>query len=82
MTAITSTALAGLGTNLVRIWGFDAATQRWRLYDPLTPHLSDLTFLVRGHGYWINVNTAQKFIYGGYSYDLQPGWNLVGWVAE
>jgi hypothetical protein len=82
MTAVPSKALASLGSNLVRIWGFDAATQRWQLYDPLTPSLSDLTFLLRGHGYWINVTMAQTLIYGGYSYPLQPGWNLIGWVVE
>ena len=82
MTSTPSIALAGLGTNLVLIWSYDSDTQRWRVYDPLIPSLSDLPFLVRGRGYWINVKTPQKLIYGGYSYDLQAGWNLIGWLAE
>jgi len=81
MTAVLSGLLTGLGTNLVRIWGFDAATQGWRLYDPTAPALSDLTSLVRGHGYWVKITTAQTLIVSGHSYNLQAGWNLIGWLG-
>ena len=35
--------LAPLGANLVRVWGFNAPTQKFQLYDPAAPRLSDLT---------------------------------------
>lgn len=76
-----STQLAPLITagNLVRVWGFDAATQGWDLYDPAVPAQSDLTVLTRGQGYWLNVNTATSIVINGFTYNLVAGWNLIGW---
>jgi hypothetical protein len=71
--------LAPLGANLVRVWGYEAATQKSQLYDPASALLSDLTLLKQGKGYWINVKAAQKVIMGSFEYDLSAGWNNIGW---
>jgi hypothetical protein len=74
-------ALAPLGANLVRTWGYNAATQKFQLYDPAAAPLSDLTALNRGGGYWINVKAAQTVTLGSGSYSLSAGWNLIGWLG-
>ena len=61
-----------------RVWGFDAPTQKWQLYDLSAPQISDLTYLEPKKGYWVKSN--------GYSqvpgYTLYQGWNLIGWQAS
>ena len=74
-------ALAPLGANLVRVWGYDSATQKFQLYDPAAALLSDLSALNRGAGYWINVKAGQSATLGTGSYSLNAGWNLVGWLG-
>jgi hypothetical protein len=81
VTVAPATALAPLGANLVRVWGFNAATQKFQLYDPAAALLSDLSALNRGGGYWINVKAAQTVTLGTGSYSLSAGWNLVGWLG-
>lgn len=75
-------SLSPLGSNLVRVWGFDAATQKFQLYDPAAASLSDLTKLKKGQGYWILVNQAQTVTLVNDSYNLSAGWNLIGWLGE
>jgi len=79
--AAPAAGLAPLGANLVLVWGYDAPTQKFQLYDPASALLSDLTVLSRGQGYWINVKAAQKVILGSFEYDLKAGWNLKGWLG-
>lgn len=74
-----ASVLAPLGDNLVRVWGFDAATQTWKLYDPAVPGLSDLSVLTAGQGYFIKVNAAQTLTVGTFQYNLVAGWNNIGW---
>jgi hypothetical protein len=76
-------ALAPLGANLVRTWGYNAATQKFQLYDadPAKALLNDLTALNRGQGYWVNVKAAQTVTLGSGSYSLSAGWNLIGWLG-
>jgi hypothetical protein len=71
------TQLAGINTQLVRVWGYSGGT--WYLYDPADVAGSDLTTLTSGAGYWIDVNAACTLVYGAYSYPLTAGWNLIGW---
>lgn len=73
--------LSPIGTNLVRVWGFNAATQKFQLYDPAAALLSDLTALNRSQGYWIHVKSAQTVTLGTSSYSLSVGWNLIGWLG-
>lgn len=77
----TAAALAPIATQLVRVWGFDAATQSWKLYDPSVPaELNSLPVLNKGGGYFINVKAATTIVTGGVTINLSPGWNLVGWL--
>lgn len=77
-----ATTLAPLGNNLVRVWGFTAATQSWHVYDPALAAISDLTELKRGQGYWIKVNTTTTPTLGTEVYTLVTGWNLIGWLGS
>jgi hypothetical protein len=81
LTVAPATALAPLGANLVRTWGYNAATQKFQLYDPAAALLSDLSALNRGAGYWINVKAAQTVTLGSGSFSLSAGWNLIGWLG-
>lgn len=73
-------ALTGIAGKYDRVWGYDSATQAWKLYDPAVPAVSDLTALERGKGYWVKAKEAVTLIYGGNSYSLAKGWNLIGWL--
>jgi hypothetical protein len=75
--ATVQTILAGISGKVVRVWGYDAGT--WKMYDPADAAGSTLTTLTAGKGYWINASEAVTLIYGGYSYALSAGWNLIGW---
>jgi len=66
-----------IASQLVRIWGFSGGT--WSMYDPADAAGSNLATLTPGSGYWINANAACTLVYGGYSYALSSGWNLIGW---
>ncbi len=79
--ATIATALAPIAAQLVRVWGFDAASQSWKLYDPSVPaELNTLSALVRGSGYFINVKAATTITTAsGNTVPLSPGWQILGW---
>jgi len=82
-TTVTS-VLAPLGTNLVRVWGYNPTAQLFELYDPAAagiPGANDLEALTKGRGYWIRVTSDQTLVVGVNSYDLVAGWNLIGWLG-
>ena len=80
--AITvATALKSIEAKYEKVWGFDAATQSWKVYDPAAPEVSDLASLEQGKGYWIKVSEDCTLIYGGNTYNLKAGWNLIGWLG-
>jgi hypothetical protein len=60
-------------------WGFDARSQRFLLFDPANPVLSDLVLLEPGKGYWLRLSRNTQFTYQGGNVPLYEGWNLVGW---
>ena len=64
---------------LLSAWAYDAARQAWVLFDPARPTVSDLEFLERGHGYWINVTQEGVLTFQSGSTQLSRGWNLIGW---
>jgi len=66
-----------IASQLVRVWGYSGGT--WYMYDPADAAGSNLLTLTPGAGYWFNVNAACTLVYGGYSYPLSVGWNLIGW---
>lgn len=75
------TQLAALAESLVRVWGYDAAKQQWRLYDPLIPAVSDLKVLEKAKAYWVKVVRDISFSYHEFTYDLFNGWNLIAWMG-
>ena len=69
--------LSGISTQVVRVWGLSAGT--WTMYDPADTVGTDLASLTAGQGYFIKVSNACTLIYGGFTYTLVAGWNLIGW---
>jgi hypothetical protein len=49
-------AISSIQGNIVSIWAFQ--NDKWKVYDPLNPFLSDLQALEPGPGYWINAKKA------------------------
>ena len=78
--AIT-TGLNSIAGKFTKVWAFDAATQEWKLYDTAAGATSTLSTLSRGQGYWIEATEACIIIYGGNTYALTAGWNLIGWLG-
>lgn len=77
-----SSVLSPLGTNLVRVWGYNPTSQAFQLYDPAAPAIAnDLAALTKGQGYWIRVTSNQTLVVGVNSYNLVAGWNLIGWLG-
>ncbi|GAG39993.1 unnamed protein product [marine sediment metagenome] len=70
-------AVTSISAELVRMWGYAAG--QWQMYDPADTAGSDLASLVAGRGYWVKVDADITLIYGGNSYSLTAGWNLIGW---
>ena len=63
------------------VWAFDATTQEWKLYDTAPGAISTLTRLTKGQGYWMQVTEDCTLTYGGNTYSLKAGWNLIGWLG-
>ena len=75
-------ALSGIPGQYDGLVQWDAATQRWRTFNPGAPETSDFTDLTQGGAYWIHM--LQPVILpvgisggGGSSRQLQKGWNNV-----
>jgi len=77
--ATIETQLSSIGDHLVRVWSAD--DNCWFMYDPADPVGSRLASLADGHGYWLSVASACTLDNGAYSWDLTPGWNLMGWLS-
>jgi hypothetical protein len=73
--------LNSIAGKYTKVWTFDAATQSWKLYDTAAPAVSDLSSLTKGQGYWMEVSEACTLLYGGNTYSLVAGWNLIGWLG-
>ncbi|MFC1592623.1 hypothetical protein ACFLWZ_01775 [Chloroflexota bacterium] len=55
----------------------------WTVYNPSWPsQANSLATLNIARGYWINVSDACMLQYGSQSYDLDAGWNLIGWLPQ
>ena len=78
--AVTITGgLNSVAGKYTKVWTFDGATQSWKLYDTAAPSVSDLSTLVAGQGYWMEATENATIVYGGNTYTLYAGWNLIGW---
>jgi len=85
MTSVLSLLLKA-GT-LGSVWHYDAETKTWHSYAPGAP--PDLTTMVDGEGYFINVTAYNVLIVQGTQqplppatppvYHVVPGWNLIGY---
>lgn len=74
------TALAPITDRLVRVWGYDADTQTWKVYDPaLPPELNSVTQLEVGKVYYINVRSASAITTGTETRQFSAGWNTLEW---
>jgi hypothetical protein len=66
------------------IWAYQSG--RWKMYDPESPGLSDLSVLESGWGYWISMNRSETLRVSGSpaakTVVLAKGWNLVGYNAS
>ncbi len=49
-------ALEGILQNCIAVWTYEGG--RWRVYDPRSPAMSDLTMMNPGKGYWINMSRS------------------------
>lgn len=82
MTAMIAQQLASVGSSLLLVITFDPrdSSDPWKLYDPSAPPFAnDLTQLEAGRGYWVKVSAPGAISYGGNTYPLSTGYNLVGW---
>ena len=64
---------------------FGEGTGGWTVYNPLWagthPEWNTLTTLYKRRGYWIKVSQDCSIVYGTNTYQLDEGWNLIGWVG-
>jgi hypothetical protein len=71
-------ALASIGTSLVRLWQFDA-TAGWQVYDP-TNNIEEFTLMTKGDAYWVKVTGTPNLTFStGDIRTLKDGWNPFGW---
>lgn len=74
--------LASIADALVTVWHFDAASQRWQVFDPRAPGASDLRVLSRGKGYLVVVNRNVSLVTTTFTYQLVNGINMIGWLGN
>ncbi len=76
--------LASIAEKYISVWAYTGG--RWKVYDPANPSFSDLTELVSGKGYWINMSTGAELTVSGDTpsdtVELSQGWNLVGYNSS
>ena len=72
---------------LVMVYGYKAGegVEGWTVFNPewavTHPEWNTLTTLYQGRGYWLEVNAACTLTYENQSYDLDEGWNMIGWLG-
>ncbi|MDP6346974.1 MAG: hypothetical protein QGF81_01220 [Dehalococcoidia bacterium] len=77
-----ASALQNIEGSFSIVWTFDASDQTWLKYDPAAASVSDLSKLEKGKGYWINMSEAATLVFGPGIYELEAGWNLIGWLGS
>ena len=78
--------LADIVADVKSVWAYDTTTSLWSSYSLGAP--SDLTRMVDGKGYWINMDADANLIVSGIelpepplslpSYNVVEGWNMIG----
>ena len=80
--------LDSIKDQLIIAYGYKAGegVGGWTVYNPewveTHPEWNTLTTLYVGRGYWINVSEGWDLTYGGNTYHLDEGWNLIGWLPS
>lgn len=84
-----SVILADITGNVEIVWGYEAVTGTWTSWAPGWG--GDLTNIVDGKGYWLNMNAVDTLIIEGVVLPLPPatpptyhvveGWNLIGFKS-
>jgi len=83
-------AAEGLDTimdNLVMAYGYKAGegVGGWTVYNPAWaaahPEWNTLTTLYVSRGYWLELSQACDLTYEANTYELDEGWNLIGWCG-
>jgi hypothetical protein len=82
-----ATVLSGVSSHVVSVWNYSGGM--WRSWDPIGG--GDLTTIVDGKGYWINMNAAATLTESGKvnplppttppTYSVATGWNLMGFKS-
>lgn len=87
----TNTSITAVlsGVTVISVNSYDAVTKTWSSYTPGAP--SDLSTMVDGKGYWINVASDQTLSVTGTAlpnppqtpptYSVVVGWNLIGFKS-
>ena len=75
-----ATGIEPLGDRLVRIWSFGNA-DGWTFHDPRPKYTEfvNLTHLIPGRPYWIEMQSDQQVALNGRERKLRQGWNLITW---
>ena len=80
----TETVLTSIADKYISVWAYDGS--KWEVYDPNSPLFSDLTDMVSGRGYWINMSSEGELEVTGddpsKTIELAEGWNLVGYNSS
>lgn len=81
--------LAGILDNILSVWHYDAAAERWYSFAPGAS--SDLSSMRDGKAYWIHMEADQTLNLAGTempkgtqlppAYDVVAGWNMVGFKS-
>ena len=84
-----SAVLAGIMDDVISVWYWSAAAERWYSFAPGAA--SDLTSMTDGKAYWINMEAARNLTIAGSempegtqlppAYDVVVGWNMVGFKS-
>jgi len=79
-----SNVLGNISGKYASAWAFQNGS--WKVYDPATPGLSDLSAMEAGYGYWLDVTEAATISVTGTepsgAINLIEGWNLVGYNSS
>jgi hypothetical protein len=77
--------LAPISDYLVSAYSYMAGegTEGWTIYNPDWPAAQNtLETLYMGRGYWIYVSQDCTLQWGRNTYELNAGWNLIGWLGS
>jgi len=82
-----ATGLAAISSKLLLVYGYSggAGIGGWTVHNPewatTHPEWNSLTTLYMGRGYWLSVSGVCDLTYGANTYELDAGWNLIGWLG-